>query len=146
MYYTTPHSTTIRRYGVPLLQAVLQVLAALKAAIQGHCTNRAQASGITNAVLVAWLRNMSPSQQTQTFRPQLMQAISQADLTPTGAVQVSVACTIQDYTAIEQCCFGVQRCLKHCNMKSSVDVLQNRFMFTTPFTSCVCIVALSDCT
>jgi hypothetical protein len=86
----------IRRYWCTmdaLLQAVLQVLTALKAAIQGHCTDRAQASGIANAVLVAWLRNMSPSQQRQTFGP-LMNAISQADLTPTGAVQV--ACAIQD--------------------------------------------------
>ncbi|DBA84856.1 TPA: hypothetical protein ACH3X1_005879 [Trebouxia sp. C0004] len=64
------------------------VLTALKAAVQGHCTDRAQASGIANAVLVAWLQNMSPSQQTQTWGPQLMKAISLADLTPTGAVQV----------------------------------------------------------
>ncbi|DBB12258.1 TPA: hypothetical protein ACH3X3_006361, partial [Trebouxia sp. C0006] len=64
------------------------VLTALNAAVQGHCTDRAQASGVANAVLVAWLQNMSPSQQTQTWGPLLQKAISQADLTPTGTVQV----------------------------------------------------------
>ena len=73
------------------MNALLQVLTALKAAIQGHCTNRAQASGMSNAVLVAWLQNMSPSQETRTFGPHLIKAVSQADLTPTGAVQVACA-------------------------------------------------------
>lgn len=74
-----------------LLQAVLQVLTALNTAAQGHCTDRAQADGIANAVLVAWLQNMSPSQQTQMWGALLMKAISQADLTPTGTVQVACA-------------------------------------------------------
>lgn len=104
-----PHSTMIWRCWFTtdaVLQAVLQVLTALKAAIQGHFTHRAQASGIANAVIVAWLQNMSSSQQTQTFRPQLVKAISQADLTPIGAVQVPVACTIQDLLLLSSVALG----------------------------------------
>ena len=49
-------------------------------------------------------------------------------------------------TAIEQCCFGVQRCLKHCNVRTCVHVLHNRLAFTMQFTLHVCIGALSDYT
>ena len=75
-----------------LMQCVPQVIADVRAAIQDHTANQVEASGVANALYVTLLRDIAlPNQHDVSFATQLRKAISTADLTPTGAVQVAFA-------------------------------------------------------
>ena len=103
-----------------LLQCVPQVIADMRAVIQDHATNKVEASGVANALYVTLLHDIAlPSQQDVSFATQLRKAISIADLTPTGAVQVALAVQLTPCSPLLTYPSSGSSCSAHTNVHSS---------------------------